>query len=61
MANCVFCESSAIGGWVPSFGKAGICRRCMDSLAEHLVKSDKLKVKDLEKDVKDIKRYLGKR
>jgi hypothetical protein len=61
MTKCVFCGSSSLGGWEPSFAKAGICGRCMDSLAEKLVKSDKLKVKDIERDVASIKRDIGKR
>lgn len=51
MTDCVFCGSSATEGWEQPFGKAGICSRCMISLAEKLAEIDKLKVKDLERDV----------
>jgi len=34
--KCVFCDSNAIGGWIPSFGKAGICIKCISGLSKKL-------------------------
>lgn len=58
MTKCAFCDSNAIGGWTPPFGKAGICSRCMRDLAEELAKSDKLGFRKLEREVDDIKRGM---
>jgi len=61
MADCVFCGRNAIGGWTPSFGKAGICSGCLRSLEEKICKDDRQKIKNLEQEVDRIKRDLGRR
>jgi hypothetical protein len=54
MADCVFCGSPA--SWSSGSGNGGICGSCLRSLAETLHNEDGLGVRELEREVHDIKR-----
>jgi hypothetical protein len=58
MPHCVFCGRSANFG-SPGDAKSWICSSCMRDLAEELHREDRLGVKKLEYDIRDIKREIG--
>ncbi len=58
MADCVFCGSSATGGWIPPFAEMGICRGCWSDLVEKLAKDSKLGLNGLKGDIAEIRASL---